>query len=77
MHAAACCEGVSGRDTPFFSFKRSWLKANVLGRFFNFYTEGGKMFYKSAALLIVTLVFFAHATVAPAAHGLAIDDRLK
>lgn len=77
MHAAACCEGVSGRDTPFFSFKRSGLKANVLGRFFNFYTEGGKMFYKSAALLIATLVFFARATVAPAAHGLAIDDRLK
>ena len=73
-HVARGCLVVT---LPFFSFKRSGLKASVLVRFLNFYAEGGKMFYKSAALLIVTLVFFAHATVAPAAHGLAIDDRLK
>ena len=35
------------------------------------------MFNKSAAVLIVTLGFFVYATVAPAAHGLAIDNSLK
>ena len=42
MHAAACCKGVSGRDTPFISFKTSGLRASVLIGFFNFTQKVGK-----------------------------------